>query len=63
MTPRHLIEVRNEVAPIDTAGETAGEAVRLQRAPLKALRFAVSLTDPPGKEVFRKRICDSRGSR
>jgi hypothetical protein len=56
MTPRHLIQVRNEVAPIDTAGETASEAVRPQRATLKALRFAVSLTDPEGKEVFRKQF-------
>jgi hypothetical protein len=58
MTSRHLIQVRSEATPVATAANASTEAVRPQGSKVKALRFAVSLTSPQGREVFRKQFGD-----
>jgi hypothetical protein len=55
MTQRHAVEVRNTpIAPVP--GAEMGTLPVVSRLSATPLRFAVSLTNPQGQEVFRKQF-------
>lgn len=56
MTQRHVTEVRSTPSPVEPARQAAAPPLPQHQPTLAPLRFAVSLTTPQGREVFRKQF-------
>jgi hypothetical protein len=55
MTQRHVVDARNTLTS-DVTTDRADSLAVLPRFSAAPLRFAVSLTNPQGREVFRKQF-------
>jgi hypothetical protein len=60
MANQNLTETRpSDSVALPAHGQDAGTAVSPRAQRVKPLRYAVSLTDPAGKELFRKQFASS----
>ncbi len=59
MARQHLTEIQPAALPVAPARQADVSTMRPQLSPAKPLRFAVSLTNPEGMELFRKQFASS----